>query len=313
MSGCWVRPWLLPICSFLSFHTETSMWTQSSGNVHCYSGDERVSCALCVCVCVVGRGLTGRVWPCDGCVSHPVFSFSGRLQIARREQWVAFVPVRAVGAQASAGRKRGASWKSRGSKYDAPHTKGCDRETHRRAGKSFKFTSLFLPVLTLNYTTSSSERAAPAHTASHVCPFIHLFTWANKDLPLRVHSQVLISADNCFNSKALLILLLKGRDRRARPPGCCTKTRRKAQTLISDEVRDKSLTDQLPRQHILQTRPLTSRFGLSESPVLLLSLLVRHPRERWSFALTIACHIYVAMTDKFPWTSLSQRSSLTLV
>lgn len=133
--------------------------------LYCYSGDERVSCGLCVCV--VGRGLAGRVWPCDGCVSHPVFSFSGRLWIARREP-SCVCSCACCGSWVSAGRKRGVSWKSRRSKYDAPHTEGCDRETHKRAGKYFKFTSLFLPVLTLHYTISSSEHAAPAHTASRV-------------------------------------------------------------------------------------------------------------------------------------------------
>lgn len=43
---------------------------------------------------------------------------------------------------------------------------------------------------------------------------------------------------------------------------------KKAGLLVSDDDRDKSLADQLPCQPILQTRPLTPPFGLSESPVL---------------------------------------------
>lgn len=126
------------------------------------------------------------------------------------------------------------SWGKRGEKercvteelWRSSHQRRWQRDTQ----KAFKFTSLFLPVLILDYTTSKSEHVAPHCTLllvspSILCPFIHLFTWANTDLPHWIHSQVLISADNCFNSKALLILLFKGRNRRARPPGCCTKTK----------------------------------------------------------------------------------------
>lgn len=83
MAGYWVRPWLLPICQFLYFHTQSTRQSRhcdprkppllQSGTV---ASTEWTVDGVCVCICLQeGRGMCTR----DGYVSLPVCSFSGVL------------------------------------------------------------------------------------------------------------------------------------------------------------------------------------------------------------------------------------------
>lgn len=100
-----------------------------------------------------------------------------------------------------------------------------------------------------------------------LCPFIQHFSWANIGLPFCAHSQFLISADNCSDTQPLLGGLLNGRagrDLRGAKP-------RWEETVCSSQMKivTRAYPDQLPCLPLHQTWPLTSPFGLSESPALL--------------------------------------------